>query len=183
VHAAIEAAAGAAIGALLLLAPGAPTLVRFGAASLLLLLAVLRRRWLATVLDRVGGWVGRPSISEHVPAQPAILRSFAWTVGTFGLSAGAFAILLRGLGADVTPVHAIAAFCFAWTVGFLAVPFPAGIGIREAALVAALQGDVSAGLVIAASLCHRLVNMVVEVLLILGSRVAARDTDRDPAQG
>jgi uncharacterized membrane protein YbhN (UPF0104 family) len=64
----------------------------------------------------------------------------------------------------------VPAFAVAWTTGFLAVPFPSGIGIREGVLIAATGSPSGAASVIAASIVHRLVTMVGEIVMILFSR-------------
>lgn len=61
-----------------------------------------------------------------------------------------------------------AAFSVAWTIGFLAIPFPAGLGIREAILVALAPAQ--AGTVVAASVAGRLTTIASEFVLILATR-------------
>ena len=69
---------------------------------------------------------------------------------------------------------AVPAFALAWTVGFLAVPIPAGLGIREAVLIAVISRPGGAALVIAASVAHRLVAIISEAVMIVISRVRGR---------
>ena len=51
-------------------------------------------------------------------------------------------------------------------MGFLAVPFPSGIGVREAVLIATVASPSGAGPVIVASVVHRLVTMLGELVMI-----------------
>ncbi|MDY7102689.1 MAG: hypothetical protein S0880_16025, partial [Actinomycetota bacterium] len=77
------------------------------------------------------------------------------------------------LVAEVPPLTAMAAFGLAWAVGFVAVPLPAGLGLREAVLVLALTGiaGVDADAVIAASLVHRFVLLSAELVMFAQSRL------------
>jgi uncharacterized membrane protein YbhN (UPF0104 family) len=66
--------------------------------------------------------------------------------------------------AEVAPVGAGTALATGWVVGYLAVPVPSGLGIREAVLVAALP-SLAAGPLVAASVAHRLLGLLAEVAL------------------
>ena len=85
------------------------------------------------------------------------------------LLGGAFAVA-ASVALDQAP-WTVLAFAAAWTVGFLVVPVPAGLGVREAVLVALVP--VPAGTVVAASAILRVVTIIVEFALILGSRLRA----------
>lgn len=164
VSALTQAAAGGTVGALVVLADVGWAL-RLGALAAAGLLVVLDRRWMARVL----GWL-RPGLGTVLPAADAIRRS--WLLGLVPqLGHGAaFALLLGSTGSSV-PLMAVPAACLAWTVGFLALPFPSGLGVREAVLLAALGGagavaaPTAAG-VVAASVALRLVTIVAELLLL-----------------
>lgn len=76
----------------------------------------------------------------------------------------AFLLLVGGsLG-----LEGLGAYSVAWIVGFLAVPFPAGLGIREAILIALLP--VGSAQVIAASLIQRVLAAASEGVLIFISK-------------
>ena len=84
-------------------------------------------------------------------------------------------ILLQGLAfsllASVDPADiaiTATAFSVSWTIGFLAIPFPAGLGVREALLVALAPAQ--AGTVVAASVVGRIVTIASELSLILVTR-------------
>lgn len=158
----VQVVAGLSAGALLAFFPGvAPTWVRVIAVGGLATLPLLRREWMTALAARIRKW-RRIEGADHLPSQAAILRCYGWTLGTFLFSGLGFALLLRPL-ADAALIPAIGAFGLAWVVGFVAVPFPSGIGVREGALVAVL-GPVAAP-IIAASLLHRLVTMGAEAVL------------------
>ena len=64
-------------------------------------------------------------------------------------------------------------FIAAWVIGFLVIPIPSGVGIREAVLVAIVPGATAAPL-LAASLAQRLVAIAAELLAVVVNR-ALRD--------
>jgi hypothetical protein len=74
----------------------------------------------------------------------------------------AFALLADVPAGEIVTVAM--AFAAAWTAGFLALPFPGGIGVREAALVDLVA--VASGTVLAASIVLRAVTGVVELVVI-----------------
>lgn len=160
----VQVVGGLSVGALLGFSAGtAPGWVRVLAVCGLATLPLLRREWMTAVAARIRKW-RRLEEDDHLPSQAAILRCYGWTLVTFLFSGLAFALLLRSLSdAGVGIVPAIGAFGVAWVVGFLAVPFPSGIGVREGVMVV-LVGPVAAQ-VIAASVLHRLVTMVAEGVL------------------
>jgi glycosyltransferase 2 family protein len=137
---------------------------------------LLKRQWMA----RVASFVQRPSrsttASEVIPLQDAILRSFGWTVAAFSLSCAAYSVLFPRLqGLQFVAVGA--GFALAWICGYVALPFPAGLGVREAALVAIL-GPFGTANVIAASVWHRLAAILSELLSIGIARVRFRRSNR-----
>jgi uncharacterized membrane protein YbhN (UPF0104 family) len=73
----------------------------------------------------------------------------------------AFALVAPQVEAPI--VQVVSAWGAAWTVGFLAFVFPAGLGIREGVLVAAIGWSTPAAVIVSASVVHRLVTMVAEV--------------------
>ena len=77
------------------------------------------------------------------------------------------------LDSDLNPYFVFCAFALSWLVGFLAVPIPAGVGVREAVLVVLLPG-VGAAPLLAASLAARLLSIGAELLAVAVNRVVAR---------
>jgi glycosyltransferase 2 family protein len=96
-----------------------------------------------------------------------------WALVGIAATAAAYAVLLRSLTDEASPTIVFFAFALSWTLGFLVVPLPAGIGIRELILIAAIP-EVGAGPVLAASLAHRLLGIGAELVAALGSNLAAR---------
>jgi glycosyltransferase 2 family protein len=172
VVAATQAAAGGTVGAGLALAGTyLSTWLRVAPLSGLLMLFVLRRGWMvraARFAERVTRW--RP-VDEAVPSQAGIAGSYLWNlVGVLAMSSG-FAVLASTIHATRTFPAAVTAFAVAWTAGYLAVPFPAGLGVREAVLIATLASPGGAAPVIAASLAFRLVTMLSELAMIAFARI------------
>lgn len=179
-----QAVAGLLIGALLVVTgPSLTDLQRAGVAAVTLTAALLYRPVLVRAVRLLRRWTGRGAGTGLVPSQQAILASLLYNVASLIAAGTAFALLLADAGGGWT-LGAIPAFSLAWSLGFLVVPFPAGLGIREAVLVATL--DVTAATVIAASVFLRLLVIVGEAVLVVLSRLAERigDDDRirdDPA--
>jgi glycosyltransferase 2 family protein len=169
VNAITQVVAGAVIGsALAFTGSELPPLLRALSGLGVLLLPLLRRRWMLWLTEHLGTVLGRNWPGTLVPSQGAIVRAFGWNALALGLSGLSFAILLSSLEAG-SPA-AVPAFALAWTLGFIAIPFPAGIGIREAVLIWILGGGSRTALVIAASISQRLVAMAGDGLLVLLSR-------------
>jgi uncharacterized membrane protein YbhN (UPF0104 family) len=136
--------------------------------------ALLRRAWMALALDRLHSRVPRIPSGEVVPGQPAIVASYLWGIGVMIATGAAFYLLATAYTSKVGPATAVAAFAFAWTVGFLAIPVPAGLGVREALLVATLGSAIRPGAVLATSLVYRLVSIVAEVAMVGVTRSRSR---------
>jgi hypothetical protein len=167
VHALTQVAAGGTIGATLAIAGIHLSMgVRLIALGGLVLVLPLRRVWMLWVLERITRLLKKGSVDD-LPSQGAILRSYTWGIWTLLWSGSAFALLAYALDAASPAVAAVPAFAAAWTVGFLAVPFPSGIGVREAVLIATVSSPTGAGPVIVASVVHRLVTMLGELVMIV----------------
>jgi len=173
VHVVVQLVAAAAVGAPLAALPAVPVPVRAAAAAALLLLPLLHRRWMAEAALRIRRWRGRaPEGGEggeggegpvEPPSQRAILLGFAWSALGIALAGLGFALLLRSLGGVDPLVSGTAIFGLAWLAGFLALPFPSGIGVREAVMLAALGSG--AAVIVAASIAHRLTLIAAEAVL------------------
>lgn len=173
VFALAQAAAGGTVAALLAgLGSGLSPGLRFGSLAGLLMVLPLWRTWMEKVVRLVGRLLGKPALEELIPSQRGILRSYAWAVSTLLAASVGFALLASSLQVPASLWAMIPVFSLAWTVGFLALPFPSGLGIREAVLVAVI-GHSSAAMVIAASVTLRLLNMLGEILMIVVSRIRA----------
>ena len=111
------------------------------------------------------------------------LSLLTWIV--FGLHAWAIARPLGASAGDVAAV--IGAFTLAWVVGVLAVPIPAGLGLREAVLVLTLGAVLGRPGAIALALVSRFELVVVDVVVAMAAgvpraaRMARRRGGRRPA--
>lgn len=120
-------------------------------------IALLNRRWMCRgllAIRRVISWLPAP---EEIPSQRSIIRAYCWNALTIALSASAFAIL------SSEGLHAVFAFAAAWTVGYIVVLVPSGLGVREAVLIGLV--GLPAGTIVGASVAHRVATMVAELVL------------------
>lgn len=149
---------------------------RYGAALLALpLLAVLL---LPPVLNRLLGILlrrlRRPPI-EHPLSAAGVARAAAWALLAWLLAGLHLFLLATALGAEATLATAAlttGAYALAWTVGFLVVVVPAGVGVREAVLALVLADELSGGAAVVAVLASRVLMTVAD--LTLGLAAAGR---------
>jgi uncharacterized membrane protein YbhN (UPF0104 family) len=166
-------AAGTTLGAGIALADELPGWPRALALVGLAAPVLLHRRFMAAVLGLARRYVRRVPAPDRLPSQRSILAYYGWALAAIGATSAAYAVLLRSLTSDASPTIVFFAFALSWTLGFLVVPLPAGIGVRELVLIAAIP-EVGAGQVLAASLAHRLLGFCAELVAALGSNLAAR---------
>ena len=164
-----QVVAGATIGAAVsLVSTRLPLPARLLPCVGVLSLALLRRSWMTSMLARAGGRFRHLPSDDVVPTQSAILGAYRWNLASMLFSSSGFALLAASLGLSFSA--AVPGFALAWTLGFLAVPFPAGIGVREGVLVALLGGGPLTALVISAAVVYRLLSILAELTLFLVSR-------------
>lgn len=184
-----QAGAGALVGAgVAVLVPGLAWWLRLAAVAGLAFVVLLDRRWMVWAIGvyrrhrPAPGGNGTPD--DLVPDQAAILRSCAWSIGVVLAMSTAFVVLVGGLATGVPAPAAVSAHALAWTAGFLAVPVPSGLGVREAILIVVLGPSTGAAELIAASVYFRLAQMLAELVLIVLSRQWRRGrVGRGPATG
>ncbi len=147
--------------------------------------ALLDRRWMVKLLNLIPRT--REASPDLVPSQAAIVGACGASVITLSAMSLAYLLLLGSLGRVHHPALVFAAYPVAWAIGFLAVPIPSGLGIREAVLAAILGGGFPAAVIVAASVFLRLVSVATEGLLaavashrVRPARLAAAGT---PANG
>lgn len=142
--------------------------IRWGAGAAIAgsLLLLVRGRW---VLRLVSRWWRLARGSEELPIERAILWSSLAAVGT----GAAFAVLF---GESSSFFRAISGFSAAWLGGFLFVIAPAGLGAREAVLVA-LWPSVNAAELVAVALLHRLATLLAEGLILVVGLLLSRSSD------
>jgi uncharacterized membrane protein YbhN (UPF0104 family) len=123
--------------------------------------------------------IRRPFNQDLLPTQRDTLLALGWALIGILSAAVAFAVV-GGPVVQAEGWEVVVAFSFAFTVGYVAVPFPSGIGIREGTLALVLPATGLATLV-AVSAIHRLVSMVAELLVLgasEGGRLRRRRADR-----
>ena len=124
---------------------------------------LLDRRWMVKLLHVVPRT--RNASLDVVPSQGAILAACVASIVTLAATSATYVLLLGSFGVVHHPLLVFAAYAVAWTIGFLAVPIPSGVGIREAVLAAILHGAFPAAVIVAASVYQRLVSVATEGLL------------------
>lgn len=90
------------------------------------------------VLGRVlvlGHRLSRGRVDLVAPPWLSMLRLIAWAIPTWLLVGAAASMVTEALGFDQRPARVAFAAVTAWIVGFLAVPVPAGAGVREVVFV------------------------------------------------
>jgi len=160
--------------------PDLPGWLRLSLLATPLVLVFGRRdllEWALNVLRKV-----LPRTPDHtvLPSQREVWVSVAWAIPGLGFAGLSFALLAVPAGLGVGYVQATAGFSLAWVVGFLVIPIPAGLGIREAALGLLVAGDPSAKLV--AAILFRAVAIVTEVILFSLVKLRARRLTRADAK-
>ena len=129
-------------------------------------LALLDRRWMVKVLHKIPRT--RSASAAVVPPQRAILISFLATFTSITTTSVAYVLLLASFGPLHDPVLVLSGYAVAWTIGYIAVPIPSGLGIREAFLAAILHGTLPSSVIVAASVYLRLASITVEGILAAG---------------
>jgi uncharacterized membrane protein YbhN (UPF0104 family) len=116
------------------------------------------------VLGRLRGLaerVLRRRIDATIPSWGRSLTLVACYVPSWLLIGTATWAVARGLGQDVGWLDIAPAAVLSWVVGFVLVPVPGGVGVREAAFVAA-AGSLDAGVGAAVALLARVLFVVVD---------------------
>jgi hypothetical protein len=156
----------------------APPMLWAVALILLVPLLQVRRR-----LARIAAWGGRRLPDRmgalELPGQTPILACLARLLVAQTAAATTYWLLLAGAGEALPLTTVLCAFGLAWLSGFLAIGFPAGLGAREAVLVLLL--DAGTGAVVTASVLHRLLQALGELILLAASRRSVPAASAAPA--
>lgn len=174
VHALTQVAAAGTIGVALALfgdhiGPALRGVALAGSLGVLL----LKRAWMTWTLELARRWVPKIPQATSVSQQAAIIKSYLWNVGSLTLSGFAFSMMLSSSAALIVTTSA---FAVAWVLGFVAVIFPSGIGVREGVLLLAVPAASAA--VLAASVGFRLLWVLGELMLILATTARQRFLNR-----
>ena len=108
-------------------------------------------------------WFARKGTHPALLAGPTICLAVS-----FVLSGVSFFALARALGIVDLPLAAtIGAFALAWGIGFVVPGAPAGMGVREATLLALFGPMIGSGPAVVVTIFHRLVTAAVDVVAAL----------------
>jgi glycosyltransferase 2 family protein len=140
-------------------------------------------------LDRALRLARRPPLERRISGG-GVLRAAAWSLAGwafFSLHSWLLVAGVTGKGVSVLPIAA-GAYALAWSVGFILIPFPGGVGPRELALIAALAPVMPRGSAIVVAIVSRLVMTVGDLVwaavafgLGRGGHRGARGVTRDGA--
>lgn len=122
---------------------------------------LLWRPVMATTVRTARRLVHRIPSPDDLPSQRAIAISGGWTALSLLATGIGYALLAQPLTGETDIATLTLSFIVAWTVGFLVLPVPGGIGIREVVLIGLIGGSV--GSIVGASIAHRIINIVVEL--------------------
>jgi hypothetical protein len=139
-----------------------------------LAVALLHRRWMVWLLDDLSRRWARIPDGGVVPSQSALLRAYAVGLLAFLINGLAFAVLVGPDAGIGDWALLVGAYSIAFTVGFLVLPVPSGIGVREGTLFLLLGGRIDTAVVISASLVHRLIYITIAEVLVLVITSAGR---------
>jgi uncharacterized membrane protein YbhN (UPF0104 family) len=172
VSAITQATAGGTVGAgLLIVGWRIPLSLRLASLAGLVLVPLQQSTWKVNAVHLHAGLLKRTWPEDLVPSQGRILRAYGYAMATLILSGAGFMLLASSVHAVRSTAACVPAFALAWTAGFLALPFPSGVGVREAVLIAVLSPAGRAAPVIGSSVAHRLVTIVAELAMILWAAI------------
>lgn len=120
------------------------------------------------VLNRLLGLVLRlsrqPALGDGISYR-GLARTMGWALGAWVTNGLMIYVLMRQLAGDRqgTLLVSIGAYSLSWVVGFLAVFAPAGLGIREVVMVAALHSQTTTvAIAITVALVQRALSVVAD---------------------
>jgi glycosyltransferase 2 family protein len=148
-----------------------------------LVVVVLQPRVLNPLLNKLFKLAKRPPLDRPLTGR-VLVHSIAWSLTAWIFNGLQIWFLAEKFGAPAgkTALLALGGYAFAWCVGFLVVIAPAGAGIRDTLIVAALAPVIGSGPALAVALVSRAVNTVSD-LLVAGAAAASRRRGGDPAGG
>jgi len=116
------------------------------------------------VLNRLLRLARRPPLERQL-SMAGMAKAVAWSLlgwGFFSIHSWLLVADLTGKGVSVLPIAA-GAYALAWSVGFVLIPFPGGVGPRELAFIAALAPVMPRGSAIVVAVISRLVLTVADL--------------------
>lgn len=157
---------GAAVGIAALVATGVLPIVTL--AALPLLAALLAPPVLRWTLTRLLGLARRAPMRRQ-PTGRHLLAAGAWAAAMWICYGVHLQVLTSAIGEPIDLTRATGVFAAGWVVGFVLLIAPAGVGPREAAIVALLPLPAAAGLLVA--LASRLVLTLADAMWAGGTAV------------
>jgi uncharacterized membrane protein YbhN (UPF0104 family) len=139
-------------------------------------------------VDRLLRLARRPPLERPI-SWAGMTRAISWSLlgwVFYSLQAWLLVADMTGQGASVLLIAA-GAYALAWSVGFILIPFPGGVGPRELALIAALAPIMPRGSAIVVAVVSRLVMTIADLAwaaaaFAFGHRARRNRTGR-PDQG
>lgn len=106
---------------------------------------------------------GQPALSQGVSYR-GLARTMAWAMAVWLCNGVMVYVLLRQLAGDKqgTLLVSVGGYSLSWVAGFLAIFAPAGLGVREAVMIAALHTQATAAIAITVSLVSRAISVVAD---------------------
>jgi uncharacterized membrane protein YbhN (UPF0104 family) len=105
----------------------------------------------------------QPVLGEGVSYR-GLARTMAWALGAWATNGLMIYVLMRQLAGDRqgTLLVSVGTYSLSWVVGFLAVFAPAGLGVREAVMIAALHSQTTTAIAITVALVQRALSVVAD---------------------
>jgi uncharacterized membrane protein YbhN (UPF0104 family) len=156
-------------------------------AWLLLLIPVLAVALHPAVVNGVIGFglrrLRKPPLERRL-SRRGVLAALGWALAGWVAYGVHLAIIVHGLGATGTDavILSFGAFSLAWCLGFLVVIAPAGAGVREVAMWAALAPVLDRSSAVAAALCSRLIVSIGDLVCAALAGAASRGTVTAPPE-
>lgn len=174
VHVLVNVVAALTLSSPLLFLADIPRSVKWLIVLIPLLWTTLDRRWMTRVMAMLARVHHRFQAAGDLPDQRSINFAFLAALLAHGAMFWAFGILASSPAQGWTSLSLAFAYGFAWLVGYVAVPAPAGLGAREGMLAALLAGSASTLDIVRLSAVHRILTLVVELALLVVAIVATK---------
>jgi hypothetical protein len=105
----------------------------------------------------------QPELGDGVSYR-GLARTMAWALGSWAINGLMIYVLMRQLAGERqgTLLVSVGAYSLSWVVGFLAIFAPAGLGVREAVMVAALHSQTTTAIALTVALVQRALSVVAD---------------------
>ncbi len=143
----------------------------------------LHPKVLNPLLNKLFKVIKRPPLDQPLSGR-VLAHALAWSFTTWLFNGLQIWILAEKFGAPAgkTALIALGGYAFAWCAGFVFVIAPAGAGVRDVLLIAALSPVIGTGPATAVTLVSRAVNTISD-LLVAGIAAASRRRGQRDAIG